>query len=305
MASDLGFAVAPRLNAAGRLQDMGLGIECLLTRDKKRAMLLAQQLDELNHERRSLERETKGQALAIVESAFERLQGNTVPAAICQFDPDWHEGIIGLVAGRLKDHFHRPTAIFSASTQGEIKGSVRSIPGIHIRDVLAEINTLYPHLIKRFGGHAMAAGLAIDRVDFDEFTAVFAATVEHHANAEIMQPVVWSDGEIDPQYLCLMGAQALEEGGPWGQGFPEPLFDGLFIIANTREVGQHHLRLRLVDPRDGNSHEAMAFNYKQLRLSTLPQSAPRRFAFRLSVNDYRGVYKSQLIIQGYDFELAE
>ncbi|MEJ2481083.1 MAG: single-stranded-DNA-specific exonuclease RecJ, partial [Acidihalobacter sp.] len=268
VASDLGFAVGPRLNAAGRLQDMALGIECLLAADGGRALELAQRLDALNRERRELEQGMREQAMATVEEAFARLDGDAVPDGLCLFDPDWHEGVVGLVAGRLKERFHRPAAVFARGGDGMLKGSVRSVPGIHIRDVLADIAARHPDLLPRFGGHAMAAGLSLEAARFEEFAGLFAATVGTHADAEALQPVLWSDGELAPGEFGLDFAEALRAGGPWGQGFPEPLFDGVFVVQAAREVGQGHLKLRLRDPRDGAVHDAIAFNYAELGMES-------------------------------------
>jgi single-stranded-DNA-specific exonuclease len=304
VASDLGFAVGPRLNAAGRLQDMALGIECLLAADEGRALELAQRLDALNRERRELEQGMREQAMATVEEAFARLDGDAVPDGLCLFDPEWHEGVVGLVAGRLKERFHRPAAVFAPGGDGRLKGSVRSVPGIHIRDVLADIAARHPDLLPRFGGHAMAAGLTLEAARLDEFAGLFAAAVNSHADAEALQPVLWSDGELAPGELGLDFAEALRAGGPWGQGFPEPLFDGVFAVQSAREVGQGHLKLRLRDPRDGAVHDAIAFNYAELGMELDCGSGEARFAFRLDVNEYRGERRAQLMVQGYGLELV-
>ena len=304
VASDLGFAVGPRLNAAGRLQDMALGIECLLAADEGRALELAQRLDALNRERRELEQGMREQAMATVEDAFARLHGDSLPDGLCLFDPEWHEGVVGLVAGRLKERFHRPAAVFAPGGDGVLKGSVRSVPGIHIRDVLADIAARHPDLLPRFGGHAMAAGLSLEADCLDEFSALFAEAVTRHADAEALQPVLWSDGELAPGEFGLACAEALRAGGPWGQGFPEPLFDGVFAVHTAREVGQGHLKLQLRDPRDGAVHDAIAFNYAELGLEPDGGAGEARFAFRLDVNEYRGERRPQLMVQGYELELV-
>lgn len=304
VASDLGFAVGPRLNAAGRLQDMALGIECLLAADEGRALELAQRLDALNRERRELEQGMREQAMATVEEAFARMDGAAVPDGLCLFDPEWHEGVVGLVAGRLKERFHRPAAVFARGGDGMLKGSVRSVPGIHIRDVLADIAARHPDLLPRFGGHAMAAGLSLEAARLEEFAGLFAAAVSSHADAEALQPVLWSDGELKPGEFGLDFAEALRAGGPWGQGFPEPLFDGVFAVQAAREVGQGHLKLRLRDPRDGAVHDAIAFNYAELGMEPDGGAGEARFAFRLDVNEYRGERRPQLMVQGYGLELV-
>ncbi|APZ43460.1 single-stranded-DNA-specific exonuclease RecJ [Acidihalobacter ferrooxydans] len=302
VATDLGFAIGPRLNAAGRLDDMALGIECLLARDEARALELAQRLDALNRERRELEQGMREQAMASVEAALARLGGTALPDGLCLFDPQWHEGVVGLVAGRLKERFHRPAAVFAPGEDGQLKGSVRSVPGVHVRDVLADIAARQPDLVRRFGGHAMAAGLTLDPARLDAFADEFAATVTRYADAEALQPVLWSDGELAPDELDLNSAEMLRAGGPWGQGFPEPLFDGVFAVHSAREVGQGHLKLVLRDPRVGTLHDAIAFNYAELGLA--PDAGEARFAFRLDVNDYRGERRAQLLVQGYDLALA-
>lgn len=304
-ASDLGFAVGPRLNAAGRLDDMALGIECLLATDETRAMTLAQRLDALNRERRELEQDARTQAMAAVESALNRVDSGALPDGLCLFDPDWHEGIVGLVAGRLKERFHRPAAVFARGADGLLKGSVRSVPGIHVRDVLADIATRNPDLLVRFGGHAMAAGLSLDAAKLDAFADLFAAEIARQADHEALQPVLWSDGELAPGEFTLASAEALRAGGPWGQGFPEPVFDGIFAVERAREVGQGHLKLRLRDPRDGNQHDAIAFQYAELGMPADGGRGETRFAFRLEVNEFRGERRPQLLITGYALELTQ
>nr|WP_231940933.1 single-stranded-DNA-specific exonuclease RecJ [Acidihalobacter aeolianus] len=304
-ASDLGFAVGPRLNAAGRLDDMALGIECLLATDETRAMALAQRLDALNRERRELEQDARTQAMAAVESALNRVDSGALPDGLCLFDPDWHEGIVGLVAGRLKERFHRPAAVFARGADGLLKGSVRSVPGIHVRDVLTDIATRNPGLLVRFGGHAMAAGLSLDAVKLDAFADLFAAEIARQADHEALQPVLWSDGELAPGEFTLASAEALRAGGPWGQGFPEPVFDGIFAVERAREVGQGHLKLSLRDPRDGNQHDAIAFQYAELGMPADGGRGETRFAFRLEVNEFRGERKPQLLITGYALELTQ
>lgn len=304
-ASDLGFAVGPRLNAAGRLDDMALGIECLLATDETRAMTLAQRLDALNRERRELEQDARTQAMAAVESALNRVDSGALPDGLCLFDPDWHEGIVGLVAGRLKERFHRPAAVFARGADGLLKGSVRSVPGIHVRDVLADIATRNPDLLVRFGGHAMAAGLSLDAAKLDAFADLFAAEIARQADHEALQPVLWSDGELAPGEFTLASAEALRAGGPWGQGFPEPVFDGIFAVERAREVGQGHLKLSLRDPRDGNQHDAIAFQYAELGMPADGGRGETRFAFRLEVNEFRGERRPQLLITGYALELTQ
>lgn len=304
VAADLGFAVGPRLNAAGRLEDMALGIECLLAADEAHAMELAGRLDALNRERRELEQDMREQAVATVESALARLDREAAPDALCLYDPVWHEGVVGLVASRVKERFHRPAAVFAAGDGGVLKGSVRSVPGVHIRDVLADVDARYPGLLGRFGGHAMAAGLTLDAAHLEEFSMCFAAAVKRHADSEALQPVLWSDGELASGEFGLATAETLRGGGPWGQGFPEPLFDGMFSIQSARVVGERHLRLQLRSPLDGTVHEGIAFNYAELGLEPDVRWEDARFAFRLEVNEYRGERRPQLVVHGYRLVLA-
>lgn len=303
--ADMGFYVGPRINAAGRMDDMSIGIECLLTDDPGHAQSLASQLDSLNRDRRIVEQNIREMAMAAAEVAAKSMDMRQVPAGLCFYDPDWHEGVLGLVASRVKDRFHRPTVVLSTSEDGCLKGSARSIPGIHIRDVLATVDAENPGLIIRFGGHAMAAGLTINPASFDEFSVQFSRIVARYADSEAMQPILWSDGELAPEEFDLLTAEILRDGGPWGQGFPEPLFDGLFRVQGAREVGQHHLQMDLCDPRNGAIHKAIVFNY--IEHGMRPEANPKeiRLAFRLGVNDYRGQCQPQLVIEGYDLAIDE
>ncbi len=300
-ASDLGFAVGPRLNAAGRLDDMAVGIECLLSKDEDAALVLAQRLDTLNRERRALEQEMREQAMATVEQAFSQLDGLSLPEVLCLHDARWHEGVVGLVAGRLKDRFHRPAVVFACAEDGSLKGSARSIPGVHIRDVLADIAARRPGMLKHFGGHAMAAGLSLEPAHLETFPEELICSLRRLTDPEVLQPVVWTDGELGPDEINLAHAEALRAGGPWGQGFPEPLFDGFFTIQQAREVGRGHLKLRLGDPRTGALHDAIAFNYNELGVR--PDLEKARFVYRLEVNDWRGERTHQLSIQASGLEI--
>jgi single-stranded-DNA-specific exonuclease len=293
LASDLGFAVGPRLNAAGRLADMSQGIELLLCDDPARAHSLAAELDDLNRARREIERDMKQQAQAIVArlplGADARL-----PAGLCLFDAEWHQGVIGIVASRIKDLHHRPTIAFAPGDAGELKGSARSIPGVHVRDVLDAIAASHPGLLGRFGGHAMAAGLALRAEDLPRFEAAFAAEVARRVDESVLERVILSDGELAAADFTLDLARSLNALVPWGQGFPEPVFDGVFRILERRVVGEHHLRLTLERP-GGGALPAIAFN---ARGEDWAGDAPRiHAAYRLAVNEWQAVESLQLVIE--------
>ncbi len=292
-AMDLGYLVGPRLNAAGRLTDMSLGIECLLTDDPDRAQNIARQLDELNHERRAIEARMQQQALAAVADLHFDLA--VLPRGLCLFDESWHQGVIGLVAARIKEHVHRPVIAFAPVNDSEIKGSARSVPGLHIRDALDAVAARHPQLLSRFGGHAMAAGLTLARMHFDAFRRAFDEEVSRHLSDADLQGKIISDGELDAEDLALPLAELLRAAGPWGQGFPEPVFDGLFEVVNQRVVGEKHLKLSLRSARDARTVDAIAFNSVR---DGKPASYSRiRAAYRLDVNEYQGSRSLQLIIE--------
>jgi len=294
-ASDLGFFVGPRINAAGRLDDMSLGIECLLTGNPDAAREMAAELNSLNRDRRGIEDQMKREALAILEqldtgSAEAR-------AGLCLFQEDWHQGVVGLVASRIKDRIHRPVIAFAPADAepDQLKGSARSIPGIHIRDVLADIATRHPTLITRFGGHAMAAGLSLDRERFDEFAAAFDTEVQGHAEDVDLEHTLHSDGSLATSEISLATAELLENAGPWGQGFPEPLFDGRFTVAGSRIVGERHLKMVLKPAGGQQLIDAIAFGLDNpgewLRCQEI------QAAYRLDVNEFRNNRTVQLRVE--------
>jgi single-stranded-DNA-specific exonuclease len=293
VASDLGFAVAPRLNAAGRLDDMSLGIDCLLTDDVKKARDIAVILSEMNDERRAIEQDMQDQALQILNN-LQPEKKDQLPLGICLFDTDWHQGVIGIVAARIKERFHRPTIAFAPSAGEEIKGSARSIPGLHIRDVLAQIDTQHPQLIDKFGGHAMAAGLTLSRNNFEKFSQSFNAAVTSLLTEEQLHNKLMSDGEIAEHELTLEIAEVLREAGPWGQAFPEPLFDGTFTIIEQRLVGNKHLKMVL--GLEKINLDAIAFN---IDVNSWPNYRCERvhIAYRMDVNEFRGRRSVQLIVE--------
>jgi len=293
-ASDLGFCVGPRLNAAGRLEDMSVGIECLLTDDETAAMTLATQLDDLNHTRRSIESDMKTQALTVLET-MQLDNADDFPVGVCLFDEEWHEGVIGILASRIKDRLHRPVIAFARSTNGMIKGSARSIPGIHIRDVLDSVAAHHPDLLEKFGGHAMAAGMTLSTTAYEAFRKAFDDEVRRVATEEVLTNVVLSDGELSVTELNLQTAQTLRDAGPWGQGFPEPLFDGDFKVVNKRIVGERHLKLQVKPLTGDTTIDAIAFN---LTDAEWPATVSRvHLAYRLDVNEFNGKITPQLIVE--------
>ncbi len=292
IASDLGFAVAPRLNAAGRLEDMSVGIECLLTDSLPEARELAKRLDLLNEERRVIEQDMQEQAFAVLKKL--QPEQKNLPHGICLFEEEWHPGVIGIVAARVKDRVHRPVIAFALSDNNELKGSARSIPGVHIRDVLADIATKYPALISKFGGHAMAAGLTVPRASFEHFSKAFSDSVSAKMNDDMLNHVIQSDGELQDQELTLELAETLREAGPWGQSFPEPLFDGVFEVIEQRLVGRKHLKLVL--SKDNKLIDAIAFN---IDVNEWPNYRCKQvnIAYRMDVNEFRGKRSVQLIVE--------
>lgn len=291
-ASDIGFGIGPRINAAGRLEDMTLGIECLLTDDPERAMQLARQLDAINAERRELQqRMVDGAELAAV--ALPLPEGGH--DAYCLFDDDWHPGVVGLVASKLKEKLHRPVIAFAPSDAGSstLRGSARSIPGVHVRDALADVDARHPGLILRYGGHAMAAGLSLDAAHFDVFRAAFELAVSRRLTDELREAELWSDGELAPQELNRPIAEALRLAGPWGQGFPEPLFDGEFEVRAWKILAERHVKYELGMP--GRTGPVSAIHFGGAAFGAPP--ARVRIAFGLELDDFRGRHEVQLLVR--------
>ncbi|MEN8129197.1 MAG: single-stranded-DNA-specific exonuclease RecJ [Pseudomonadota bacterium] len=294
VASDMGFAVGPRLNAAGRLQDMSIGIECLLTDDQDKANALAVKLDQLNRQRRAIESRMQNDALDLVEQTSAGLDDKVLPEGFCLYDEGWHQGVIGILASRIKERFHRPVIAFARAGNGEIKGSARSIPALHIRDLLDEIATTHPGLITKFGGHAMAAGLSLPQAHLDAFRQAYAQVVAQNLTEDQLNGEVYSDGELEHNQLCLEVAELLRQGGPWGQGFPEPEFDGVFEILDQRVVAEKHLKLMLKTDGYLPGIDAMVFNFPTVgRCDALKNI---HIVYRLDVNEYRGVLSPQLVV---------
>ena len=289
-ASDLGFALGPRLNAAGRLDDMSVGIECLLTEDETRAGELARELDALNRERRSIE--TGMQQEAEVAVASLSLDQEALPGVLCLFDESWHEGVIGLLASRLKEKFHRPVIAFALDGDGQLKGSARSIPGVHMRDLLTALDVREPGLITRYGGHAMAAGLSLPRVAFERLRSSVNTLIDERVAPEVFAAELMTDGELESEYMTLDTARMIAGGGPWGQSFPEPVFRGEFRLREQRIVGERHLKLLIEVPEEQSLVDGIAFG---VDTDVWPSSAQwALLVYQMDVNRYRGVERLQL-----------
>lgn len=294
--SDLGFAVGPRLNAAGRLDDMALGIECLLTDDVDAAMAMALQLDELNQQRRDVERSMQQDALAIVEQVQLDGDDDDLPAILALSDETWHQGVVGLVASRIKERVHRPVvALAPGDNEGEWKGSARSVDGIHMRDLLARVDALYPDLITKFGGHAMAAGLSVTDANLAAFTQALTKVATEMTQNHDWRQIVWTDGSLDATEYSEEIAEQLRTMTPWGQGFPEPLFEGEFDVLEARVVGDTHAKLVLRPSASTQPLDAICFGYLDTH-TELPSG--RIFAaFQLDVNEFRDRRTLQLMVK--------
>ena len=295
VATDLGFAIGPRLNAAGRLDDISLGIQCLLTDDLNEAMQTAESLDQLNKDRRSIEQSMQQEAMMELDKLT--LDSERLPSALCLFRPDWHQGVVGLVASRLKEKHHRPVVAFARADDGSLKGSSRSIPGLHIRDAMDAVATQNPGLISKFGGHAMAAGLTLEEKNLTWFVEAFQAHVEKVLNPEDLNAKIITDGNLISDQISMYTAENLREAGPWGQQFPEPCFEGIFLINQQRVVGENHLKLVLSHPSAPKLFiDAIYFNMdvEQWPNNEIQQA---RCVYRLDINEFRGQQKLQLLVQ--------
>lgn len=293
-ASDLGFSIAPRLNAAGRLTDMSLGIECLLTDDTYAAKEMAEQLDKLNKERRLIQTEMQEQATIELDDYLEK-SSDEIAQGICLFNADWHQGVIGILAAKVKETFNRPVIAFAKENEDEdtIKGSARSINGLHIRDCLEDVTRINPELILTFGGHAMAAGLTIKESQFELFSECFNEVIKKHISLEDMQDVCMTDGELSTEDYSLQLAAEIQSAGPWGQAFPEPVFEGKFTVLDKQIVGDSHLKLKL--QTDNKILDAIAFNITD---EDWPVGTNEILStYRLGINDFRGDRKLQLFIE--------
>jgi len=288
-ASDIGYAIAPRINAAGRLEDMAVGIECLLSDDPSHARALAEVLHGINAERQGVQQQMVDEA----EAALARIAlDGQLPPVLCLFDPEWHPGVVGLVASKLKERVHRPVFAFAPAEPGstQLRGSARSIPGLHIRDVLAAVDSARPGLLGRFGGHAMAAGVSLSIESLPAFEAAVREQMDRVLDPALLQAEILSDGELLPHECDRRHAELLRDAGPWGQAYPEPLFDGEFELRGYRVVGEKHLKLEL----DGWGRRANAIEFGGWRGEAPP---PRlRIAFRLEPDDWRGGDAIQLVV---------
>ncbi|MEI6268840.1 MAG: single-stranded-DNA-specific exonuclease RecJ [Methylococcaceae bacterium] len=296
-AADLGFSLGPRLNAAGRMDDMSLGIQCLLADDPALAKDMAYQLDQLNNDRREVEAVMKHEAMAYLTD-MKTLDKNHLPSGVCMFDANWHQGVIGILASRIKDQVHRPVIAFAPAGKDLIKGSARSIPGVHIRDVLSDIAALHPKLLSKFGGHAMAAGLSLNMHDYPAFALAFDEMVSKRLASVDLEQKILSDGELTEQEISLEIADLLHNAATWGQEFPEPVFDGVFDVIQTRIVGQRHLKLVLRIPDGDLVIDAIAFFVEKpehwLGLRQI------KAAYKLDINEFRGNRSVQFIVQYFE-----
>ena len=293
-AADLGFAVAPRLNAAGRIENMSIGVECLLAEDSERAHEIAVRLDGINQERRSIEGEMKIQALNDLKK-IQLDESKDMPVGLCIYDENWHQGVIGILAARIKERFHRPVIAFApAGDELEgMKGSARSIPGLHIRDVLDAVATRHPGLITKFGGHAMAAGLSLPQESYQAFSLAFNEEVQRQLGEMPLEKVLMTDGGLASSELDINTAISLRQAGPWGQHFPEPLFEGDFVVIEKRIVGQNHLKMQLSD--GALAVDAIMFNIQQD--DELIARGKVHVVYKLDVNEYRGRKSVQMMVE--------
>lgn len=294
-ASDFGFAIGPRLNAAGRLDDMSLGIRCLMSDSEYEARDIAQQLDELNRDRKAIEAGMQQEALKSLEPIIQRAP-DELPWGLCLYDQTWHQGVIGILASRIKERFHRPTIVFADADHGEIKGSARSIDGFHIRDALDAVAAKHPHLLTKFGGHAMAAGMSLRAEHFAEFAAAFDSEVKRQLTPESLDATLFSDGVLDAHEFTLDLAAQLRDAGPWGQHFPEPVFDGQFRVVQRRVLSDKHLKLTLAPNGDSRMIvDAIAFNVDQALCQNTSLDWVR-IAYKMDINEFRGKTQLQLLV---------
>ncbi|EEF9265684.1 single-stranded-DNA-specific exonuclease RecJ [Salmonella enterica] len=292
-ASDLGFALGPRLNAAGRLDDMSVGVALLLCDNLGEARVLASELDALNQTRKEIEQGMQAEALILCEK-LER-SSETLPGGLAMYHPEWHQGVVGILASRIKERFHRPVIAFAPAGDGTLKGSGRSIQGLHMRDALERLDTLYPDLMIKFGGHAMAAGLSLEEHKFEQFQQRFGELVTELLDPALLQGEVISDGPLSAAEMSMEVAQLLRDAGPWGQMFPEPLFDGRFRLLQQRLVGERHLKVMVEPVGGGPLLDGIAFN---IDTTCWPDNGVREveLAYKLDINEFRGNRSLQIII---------
>lgn len=297
VATDLGFALGPRLNAVGRLDDMSLGIECLVCDDLLKARQMASEMDSLNRERKAIETSMQQEAEASV--AQLSLNEQQLPQALALYREDWHQGVVGLVASRIKEKYYRPVFAFAKADEQTLKGSGRSVAGVHMRDLLERIDTTNPGLIDKFGGHAMAAGLSLPQANFDRFVTELERVADDFVDADSLTNRILSDGELPGELMTLEFAQQLRQAGPWGQGFEEPLFDGEFWVLGQKVVGERHLKMTLQPVVGGPQLDAIAFNVDR---SSWPNYQCRQvqLAYKLDINEFRGRRSVQLLVEWLD-----
>ena len=292
VASDLGFAIGPRLNAAGRLDDMTLGIDCLICESPNLARDIAIELDALNRDRKHIETQMQHEAVQILGQLD--LNEGGLPFGVCLYDPQWHQGVIGILASRIKDRVNRPVIAFAKSDNGEIKGSARSIAGIHIRDILDNVAARHPDVLIKFGGHAMAAGLSLKEENLEKFKLAFHDAIKGVVDESIFNPVIYTDGELHANQMTVAFAELLRNSGPWGQNFIEPLFDGVFDVVEQRVVGEKHLKMSLRPVGSQLVIDGILFNFHEaLDLSSLQRV---RLVYKLDINEYRGRVSQQLLV---------
>ena len=292
--SDLSFVVAPRLNAAGRLTDMSLGIECLLADDEDNAIEIAQKLNRLNIERRKIQDDMQEEALAELEKYLQSTSGE-IPRSICIYNKDWHQGVVGILASKIKEKFNRPVIVFAKENDDTLKGSARSISELHIKDVLDEIAKIHPELILSFGGHAMAAGLTIKKSHYENFSEIFDKVVSQCISSDKLEDEYLTDGELLAEDFTLPLALAIQDAGPWGQSFPEPTFAGRFKILVKRGVGENHLKLKLQSRDNSATLDAIAFNMTDTNWP--PETEQIVSTYRLGINDFQGNSQVQLFLE--------
>jgi len=296
--TDIGFSIGPRLNAAGRLDDMSVGIQCLMAENEATARTLAKDLDQLNLARREIESSMQQEALVQVAECLSSIETEELPLVFCLYQPEWHQGIVGLVASRIKEKYHRPVFAFAKEDEAnagctQLKGSGRSVSGIHIRDALAWVQTKQPKLIKKFGGHAMAAGLTLSLSDLKDFQQALTEAVQYQLNGDNFNHQLITDGELESQWLNLDTANLLAMSGPWGQGFPEPLFDGEFKVVTQKIVGIKHVKL-ILQTATGELVDAIAFNIEPEEWAQSVSTV--KIVYRPEVNEFRGEKSLQLLI---------
>jgi len=288
VSADLGFAVGPRINAAGRLEDISIGIECLLTDDPALARQYAVTLDQINRERRDIEATMREQAFSYVDSLSDRRW----PSCVCLYEPAWHQGVVGLIASRVRERCHRPVIAFAQESEGMLKGSARSVQGVHARDLLEAVSAQHPGMIEKFGGHAMAAGLTIVADQYEDFSTAVAAQLDRLYPRADFSGAIISDGVLPGDAFNLDFARSLRAAGPWGSGFEEPVWTGDFAVIEQRTVGENHLKMRVHSADGGDAVDAIAFNQAGPAYRGVVQ-----LAYRLDVNEFRGRETPQLIVE--------